>query len=453
MKTKFLTLILLSCTSAFANVTTMFHPFDPTLNEIANYILEAEDTIDMALYNIDTSKTNPVIQALSSDDVQRRIKNKSLNIRIIFEGYSSKEKKIAKMEKLEKLGVDARYLGMSRKMHHKFATIDSSGDHPVLITGSANWSLSSRRNYNENILYFDGKPGITMAFQNQFDLLWSKSKEFGFSNQRLNFQNVNPHRSAEMEEGFKVFFNTENLKVTKRGFTKDSKKEGYVLTRQIVDLINNAETSIEIATTRIKLRPIYEALKSAAARGVKIDLLVTQGEYLPSYFRKNKKLKECTDIYVDKCSTSQNFSIFLEREDYEGKENVSVRLKYFDLRKDLYLQKQMHSKYIITDDKNLITGSFNWSVSAEYNHFENIILVNGDKQPEVLESFNMDFDRLWGMKRSSLKEFMNKLENNVAKKNKIACGFAPMALSFKEIDSMLSTGKRVKSISPLKLCK
>lgn len=432
----------------------MFHPFDPTLNEIANYILTAEESIDMALYNIDISKSNPVIQALSSDDVQDKIKNKSLNVRIIFEGYSSKEKKASKMQALEDLGVDARYLGMSRKMHHKFATIDSTTDKPVLITGSANWSLSSRRNYNENILYFEQKPGITRAFQNQFDLLWSKSKEFGFSNEVINFQSDSGKiEASEVEDGFEVFFNTENLKLTKKGFTKDKKKEGYVLTRQIVKLINNAESSIEIATTRIKLRPIYEALKLAAARGIKIDLLVTQGEYLPSYFRKSKKLKECTDIYVDKCSTSQNYSIFLQREEYAGKENVNVRLKYFDLRKDLYLQKQMHSKYIITDDKNLITGSFNWSVSAEYNHFENIIRINGDKQPEILENFNMDFDRLWNMNRSSLNEFINDLEADVAKQNKIECGFAPMALSFKEIDSLLNTGKRVKSISPLKLCK
>ncbi len=449
MKTIILSLLLFGFINAQASVKTLFHPYDPTLNEIANYILNAEESVDLALYNIDTAKTNPVIQAISSTEIQERIKSQNLNIRIIFEGYSTKEKNHQKMEKLEALGIDARYLGMSRKMHHKFATIDARLQKPVLITGSANWSLSSRRNYNENILYFENKPGITAAFQNQFDLLWSKAKEFGRAGkeQKSGFLNTN------VEKGFSVFFNTENLKVTKRGFSKDSKKEGYVLTRQIVNLINNANSSIEIATTRIKLRPIYEALKSAAARGVKIDVLVTMGEYSPSYFRKRSKMKECTDIYVDKCSTSQNFSIFLQREDFPGKENVNVRIKYFDLRKDLYLQKQMHSKYLITDNNTLITGSFNWSVSAEYNHFENIILVEGQENPEILESFNNDFDRMWSMNREKLEEFTANLEDKVSKKEKINCGFEPMALSFKEIDYLLNTGRRVKSISPLKLCK
>ena len=62
----------------------------------------------------------------------------------------AEEKKEAKMKKLEDLGVDARYLGMSRKMHHKFATIDSSADHPVLITGST-FVIDQALNPNEEL--------------------------------------------------------------------------------------------------------------------------------------------------------------------------------------------------------------------------------------------------------------------------------------------------------------
>ncbi len=449
MKTTILFLSLLGFSNSQATVKTLFHPYDPTLNEIANYILNAKESVDMALYNIDTTQANPVIQTIASDEIQKKIKNNSLSIRIIYEGYDTKEYNYEKMSKLEALGIDAKYLGMSRKMHHKFATIDSRSKNPVLITGSANWSLSSRKNYNENILYFEDKPGITGSFQNQFDLLWSKAKEFGRANTTLKQGFLN----ANIEAGFNVFFNTENLKVTTTGFKKDSKKEGYILTRQIVELINNTESSIEIATTRIKLRPIYEALKSAAARGVTIDILVTMSQYSPSYFRKKARIKDCPHIYLDSCSTSQNFSIFLEREDYPGKENVHIRIKYFDLRKKSHLRKQMHSKYLIADNKTLITGSFNWSVSAEYNHFENIIQVDGLKNPSILESFNKDFHRIWNMNRSKLKDFTQNLENKVSRKEKLNCAFQPMALSFKEIDYLQNTGRRLKSISPLKLCK
>jgi len=438
--------------NAQASVKTMFHPYDPTMKEISTYIQNAEATIDMALYNLDVSKSNPVIEALGSKTVQERINSGELVVRIIFEGYSTKEKNQEKMAKLEALGLDAKYLGVGRKMHHKFATIDTHSRKPVLITGSANWSMSSRRNYNENIMYLEDKPGISSSFQRQFDLLWSQAKEFGRSAPEGG-QAFRQLPVAQLEAGFEVHFNTDNLKVTPRGFRKDSSKKGYVLTRQIVDLINKSKSTIEIATTRIKLRPIYEALKAAAARGVKIDIVVTMGEYAPSYFRSRNKLKVCDNIYVDKCSTSQNFSIFLEREDYAGKDNVNVRVKHFDIRKDLYLQKQMHSKYIISDNQALITGSFNWSVSAEYNHFENIVSVSGEHHPGVLNDFNQDFDQLWGLNRGEYEHVVADLESRSERAEKIECGFEPMTLSFKEIDHMLSSAKRVGGTSLLKLCK
>lgn len=446
------TLLFILNLQAHADIKTMFHPYDPTMKEIGEYIMNAESTVDMALYNIDTSRTNPVIAALSDSKVQERMKSGELTVRILFEGYDSKENNHKKMAQLEALGLNAKYLGVGRKMHHKFATIDTYSRKPVLITGSANWSMSSRHNYNENIIYLEDKPGITSSFQKQFNLLWSQAKEFGKAAEQAQ-QRSEVLPVSRLEEGFEVHFNTENFKVTSKGFRKDSSKKGFALTRQIVDLINNAEHKIEIATTRLKLRPIYEALKSAAARGVKIEAVLTMGEYSPSYFRKRKKVKDCEDIYAEKCSTSQNFSIFLEDEDYRGKENVSVRIKHFDIRKDLYLQKQMHSKYIIADNKTLITGSFNWSISSEYSHFENIVTVSGEHYPRVLEDFNHDFDRLWELNREAYEPFVETLEKKSQRAEPIKCGFEPMTLTFKEIDHMLSSSKRVGGSSLLKLCK
>lgn len=422
-----------------ASIRALFHPFDPTLDEIANYISNAKESVDLALYNIDSSKRNPVISTIASEAIQNRITSGDLKIRILFEGYETKEKNQKKMSALEELGIDARYLGSSRKMHHKFAVIDGSTSAPVLITGSANWSMASLRNYNENILYIEEMPGLSKTFQRHFNLLWSKSKEHGESRE----YEAPVLGNIEPEAGFEVHFNTSNFKITPKGFRKDSSKKGFALTRQIVALIDQAQSHIEIATTRIKLRPIYEAIKRAAARGVKVDLIVTMGQYEYSYKRRNMKVKSCDDIYKEKCSTSQNFAVFLNKLKYEGKENVSVRLKYFDVRKASYLQKQMHSKYIIVDDNQLITGSFNWSVSAEYNHFENILRVEGQSYPEVLQAFNHDFDRIWTMNRDSYSAWVSELETNARNKNKFKCGFDPMALSFSEIDHMLNSGKRM----------
>lgn len=52
----------------------------------------------------------------------------------------------------------------------------------------------------------------------------------------------------------------------------------------------------------------------------------------------------------------------------------------------------MHHKFMIADMHTLITGSYNWTLSAaRYNH-ENILLT---REANVIKSFSSEFDKLW----------------------------------------------------------
>jgi len=434
-----ITIVLISV-SAWSNVEVLFHPYDSTLQKIAETFKNAEATIDMALYNIDTSKSNPVIKVLASEEIQKRIQNGDLHVRIIFEGYDTKEANEAKMQKLEDLGIDARRMGISKKMHHKFATVDTGKKNQQLITGSANWSVSSRRNYNENILYIKDKPGITQVFQEQFNFLWENAKEFGFTgaNRAPSFL-----LRADLEPGFEVDFNTDNFVVTDKGF-KRSKDVQFVLTKTVVDAIDSAKTKVEIATTRLKLRPIYEAILRAAKRGVKVDIVVSMGEYRQYFFRRRMKMRDCSDIYLSKCSSGQNFAVFLSDRKYEGKKNVKVRVKYTDLREAEYLRKQMHSKYVIVDESVVLTGSFNYSYSSEYNHFENIVSISGHDYPGVIDSFLEDHNRLWKLNRKSYKSIKSKVRSGT----QLNCNLESMTLSFYEVDMIYRAARRANKDIP-----
>lgn len=457
---KHLILILTILTMGFssqAKVEALFHPYDNTMEKIAEIFMKADKTIDMALYNIDSKKRNPVIAALLSDKLQAKIKSGELVVRIIFEGYMTKEDNFKKMKILEELGVNAKYLGASQKMHHKFATIDSGSDNPILITGSANWSMMSQRNYNENILFIENKPGITNNFQREFELLWSQAKEYGNVHEEYYGLANLIQIDFILEPGLDVSFNTDNFYIKGDKFRK-SKDTTYVLTRKLVKAIDSAESKIEIATTRLKLRPVYDAILRAAARGVQIQIVVSMGEFEPKFLReksqirqfvkKGKKYVQCAGSFERKCSTSQNFAAYLSDLEYIGKKNVSVRVKHFDLRHEAYLLKQMHSKYMIVDDKDVLTGSFNWSYSAEYNHFENLIALDGDNYPQAVSSFNQDFYKLWSLERGNLYGMMSALD----RKENFTCSYEPMSLSFQEADALLDAARNVSG-SIRKFCK
>ncbi len=449
----FIISVLVMSLNSQAKVEALFHPYDNTMEKIADIFMNAESTIDMALYNIDSKKKNPVIAALLSDEIQKKIHSGDLTVRILFEGYMSKEENFDKMKKLEAIGIDARYVGATQKMHHKFATVDAGTAKPILITGSANWSMMSQRFYNESVLFMENQPGITNNFQREFELLWSQSKEFGDEYVYVhNFLDGITSVDFILEPGIGVKFNTDNFEVkgNKKSRFKKRKDVNYVLTRELVAAIDSAKEKIEIATTRLVLRPIYDAVMRAAARGVKINLVITMGQFEPKFIRKKnvmrnevkkgKKMVSCDeDPYLRRCSTSQKFAGFLNDLDYEGSENVKVRIKYFDLRHDAYLQKQMHSKYMIIDDKNVLTGSFNWSYSAEYNHFENLVTLDGALHEAAVENFNNDFNYLWNLGRQNLWGMQRALKKN----KQFKCSFSPMTLTYDEVDGLLNGAKKV----------
>ncbi len=54
----------------------------------------------------------------------------------------------------------------------------------------------------------------------------------------------------------------------------------------------------------------------------------------------------------------------------------------------------MHHKFMVSDQRSLITGSYNWTLSAaRYNH-ENIIVT---REASVVKSFAQQFDQLWNV--------------------------------------------------------
>jgi phosphatidylserine/phosphatidylglycerophosphate/cardiolipin synthase-like enzyme len=59
----------------------------------------------------------------------------------------------------------------------------------------------------------------------------------------------------------------------------------------------------------------------------------------------------------------------------------------------------MHHKFMVADQRTLITGSYNWTLSAaRYNH-ENILVT---REVGVIKSFSRQFDKLWNeMKKFS----------------------------------------------------
>jgi phosphatidylserine/phosphatidylglycerophosphate/cardiolipin synthase-like enzyme len=52
----------------------------------------------------------------------------------------------------------------------------------------------------------------------------------------------------------------------------------------------------------------------------------------------------------------------------------------------------MHNKYVVIDEKVIITGSYNWSNNAENNNYENLLILHDDN---IAWGYKQDFDAIW----------------------------------------------------------
>ena len=417
-------IILFASQTSLATIRALFHPHAPTLEVIAKVFEEAESSAQVVLYNIDVTNQSPLIQYIKSAHFQKKLQA-GFKVQMIFEGYASPQENEAKMQALENLGIDVRFLGLSQKVHHKFAIIDAGHKKERLITGSANWSLASMNNYDENIFFMENEKGITAQFSSEFALLWNSSKEFGESL----FPEAQSLPLVPLRGDVHAFFNSRNYNWKKNSLQRIDELNPQ-LTKTVVTAIHKARRSIEVASTRIKLAPVYAALMAAAERGVQIKIVVSQAEYVSEKSRSGIETKDCGEnLYASKCSSGVNFSPLLDPE-VTGLKNMQIRLKFFSLNLAENIAQQMHNKYMLIDGRWILSGSFNWSNSSEWNHLENIVVVDGAEYAEVLSQFQENFRYVWNMNRENSAYLLQAAKG---------CNLQPSVLTFQEIDRLRKT--------------
>ena len=124
----------------------------------------------------------------------------------------------------------------------------------------------------------------------------------------------------------------------------------------IIDAINAAEDTVDICVFTISDDRISSAIKNAFNRGLGVRIISDN------------------DKMLDLGSDIQDLA-------NEGME-VKIDTTPF----------HMHHKFMIIDGNKTLTGSYNWTRSAEEKNKENVILISDVK---TATSFQVEFDQLW----------------------------------------------------------
>lgn len=131
-------------------------------------------------------------------------------------------------------------------------------------------------------------------------------------------------------------------------------------TNAIVNAINQSKTSIDVQAYSFTSAPIAKALLNAQNRGIKVRIILDKSQKTAKY---------------------SSYTFF---------ENNKIPVK---IDEDFQIA---HSKIMIIDNINIVTGSFNFTKSAEKNNAENMLIMRGNKDLSniYIKNFNWRWDNL-----------------------------------------------------------
>lgn len=128
----------------------------------------------------------------------------------------------------------------------------------------------------------------------------------------------------------------------------------------IVRAINGSRSEIDVAMYDLTEPEIAGALEAAGRRGVRVRLVA-------DWQQAREPHSEVPDL------RARGIAVRLSG-GYRGSRSL------------------MHDKFAVFDGALAVTGSFNWTTSAQDFNFENALFV---RDPEVVARYRQEFERIW----------------------------------------------------------
>jgi phosphatidylserine/phosphatidylglycerophosphate/cardiolipin synthase-like enzyme len=255
-----------------------------------------------------------------------------------------------KLQPIEWSNVESESIEGSKLMHSKYVIVDGHTAHAAVWMGSANFTDDAWTHQDNNVLILDS-PTLSAYYETDFNELWASGKIGGTG--------VNDYGTV-------------------RGDRLDadiafSPGEGPRIDAEIAQLISRAQHSVHIASMVITSNAILQALTQVVEAGRVRVMGIFDGPEMDSSERQMKKS-------IGAASVTKVTQI-----DHLRKILVAKKSQPFDPKNPTGLHNFMHDKVVVVDDA-LLTGSHNFSLSAQHNA-ENAILIRDGNLAEKYRAY------------------------------------------------------------------
>lgn len=312
------------------------------------YINRAKFTIDVAVYNyIQTGAISNIATAINN------AYTRGVHIRWIYDGGSSNSG-------LSSLNSNIHTLGSPTStgygiMHNKFAIIDANSttaSDAIVWTGSTNWNDEQFNTDINNVVIIQNQP-LAQAYTTEFNEMWGGT---GLTPNTTNSK-FGPDKTDNTPHSFTIDGKTVELYFSPSDGTNS----------HIQSTINSANSDLFFGVYTFTDNTDANLIKTKINSGIYCAGIMDQySQSFAAYTTLNPVMGNSLKIYT------QSNSIF-------------------------------HSKYVIVDacdvtsDPQVLTGSHNWTVSADTQNDENTLIIHDATTANIYyQSFYQNFYNLGG---------------------------------------------------------
>ena len=367
---------------------------------ISQTLSGATTSIDMALYSIShesewvddpgpdatpaqRQRYDDFRARLASGDVmvfdmlKKKVQEDGVAARLVLHRAGLDPWAVERAEAYTAIGVEVRWT--HKTMHNKFAIVDGK----TLISGSGNWSRGAAERYSENTVIYEGHKWLVKKFRREFDYLWdtllAEGRAEKFAGQATDEPDTDyfvPRVARHFAwDPIEAYFTSENRS------TSD-----YTCADQIIAMMRRADKQILVMINHFNMRRISDAL-----------IAINE--------ERNKNADPNDDIEIKVLMDLGEYDAWISRARALEQAGIEVRYKFFSLG-FWYPQAQfLHHKVLLVDGDEMVTGSYNWSRTAEHKNYENITVHRGPTQRPLIQSMVQEFWYNWDLRRDLVEPF------------------------------------------------
>ncbi|AMA09541.1 phospholipase D-like domain-containing protein [Picosynechococcus sp. PCC 73109] len=251
---------------------------------------------------------------------------------------------------------------------------------------------------------------------------------------------------SPQDESIQVYFNQrQGRRISYTEPYRQLKRPGDNLEEILIEGINSAQNTIDIAIQELNLPLVAEALADQAAAGITIRVIVENNyrqpwaepdstEILELDERDQGKYQEFValadenqDGFLDAAETAKYDAIaILERAKIPILDDTADGSKGSGL---------MHHKFMVVDGETVITGSANWTLSGIHGDFANpetrgnVNHLMRIQDPAIAQVFTTEFEEMWTGRKFGVQKLQEPPQTFSVGNSRVTVQFSPFSSS------------------------